>query len=51
MIAFNRGDGMDIKRRMYLLSIIEKMDNNKKYADKLGTKNKSTFVEYKKEGK
>ena len=42
---------MDIKRRMYLLNIIEKIDNNKKYADKLGIKNKSMFVEDKKEGK
>ena len=42
---------MDTLKRMYLLKVIEKIDNNKKYADKLGMKNKSVFEEYKKEGK
>ena len=42
---------MDIRRRMYLSNVIEKIENNKKYADNIGIKNKSMLVEDKKEGK
>lgn len=32
---------MDVVRRMYLSRIVEKIDNNKRFADKIGLKNKS----------
>lgn len=32
---------MDVARRMYLSRIAEKIDGNKKFADKIGLKNKS----------
>lgn len=32
---------MDVVRRMYLSQIAEKIDNNKRFADKIGLKNKS----------
>lgn len=32
---------MDAARRMYLSRIVEKIDNNKRFADKIGLKNKS----------
>ena len=32
---------MDVPRRMYLIRVSEKIDKNKKYADKIGTKNNS----------
>lgn len=32
---------MDVERRVYLSRIAEKIDNNKRFADKIGLKNKS----------
>ena len=41
---------MDAAKRIYLSRVVEKIDNNKKYADKIGTKNHSKIrVEEKKD--
>lgn len=32
---------MNVTRRIYLSRIVEKIDNNKSFADKMGLKNKS----------
>ena len=32
---------MNVSKRLYLIRIAEKIDKNKKYADKIGTQNKS----------
>lgn len=32
---------MDVERRIYLCRMAEKIDNNKNYAEKIGTLNKS----------
>ena len=34
---------MDVTRRIYLSRITEKIDNNKKYAEKIGIYNRSKF--------
>lgn len=36
---------MDGARRIYLSCIVEKINNNKNYADKIGTKNNSKWKE------
>lgn len=35
---------MDIVRRMYLSRIVEKIDNNRRFADKIGLTNKSKIL-------
>lgn len=35
---------MDAARRIYLTRIAERVDQNRKYADKIGTKNKSNIT-------
>lgn len=35
---------METARRMYLSRMVEKVNQNKEYAERIGTKNKSRFV-------
>ena len=39
---------MEAERRIYLIRMIDKIDKNKKYAGKIGTRNKSMFRDEKK---
>lgn len=39
---------MEIAKRIYLSRLAEKIDKNKDYAERIGTKNKSRFIEEKK---
>ena len=34
---------MSVEKRMKLIRIVEKIENNKKYAEKLGIKNQSKY--------
>lgn len=35
---------MDAKRRMKLIQVIQKIDRNSRYAERIGTKNISEFI-------
>ena len=39
-----RGGGVDVTRRLQLIRILEKMENDPKFSEKLGIKNRSEFI-------
>lgn len=42
---------MDAAKRMKRIAVIEKIERNTKYAEKIGTKNISTFIQKDKAGR
>ena len=42
---------MDVYKKLYLIRMAEKIERNKKYAEKIGTKNKQICIDFNNEKK